>query len=61
MAERFLNTNEFTLDELKGKADNANTIKKYEYKKNTICDYRHVMFRVVCVEEGLADVILSCI
>ena len=24
MAERFLNTNEFTLDELKGKADNAN-------------------------------------
>ena len=25
MTERFLNTNEFTLDELKGKAVNANT------------------------------------
>ena len=36
MAERSLNTNELTLDELKGKAVNANTqnaIKKYKYKK----------------------------
>ena len=58
MAERFLNTNEFTLDEL------INMCSSYKHiinKCSSICDYYHVMSQVVCVGEGLADVILSCI
>ena len=50
MAGRFLDTNEFTLDELKGKAVNANT-------RNSC----FALSRVLCVGEELAEVILSCI
>ena len=63
MAERFLNTNGFTQDELKGKAVNANTqntINNTNTKKK-IWDYHHVMSPVVCVGKGSVNVILSCI
>ena len=61
MAELFLNANEFTLDDKQSTQIRKIQKNIYKYKKKTICDYHHMMSRVVCVGEGLADVILSCV